>query len=347
MLRVTPIRHREQLAEYHLHWQALAGETPGLSFSQTLDTWWALFDEPHEGEPLVLAIANDGRPLGIVPLWITQERRRRVIRGGPWPGQIAWRAVGRQSTVAMLTAWRWLKHEYHDWDQLELPAIDVPGDDRGRALNTLRQVGYEPQIEWETHGAVEVTGTWFEYWSSREREVRNAARWAEHKLVELGRVEFVRYRPLGKQMGEDESHDEWLDACAALPRTGWLPNDRGSHAVHQAAASAGALDLSLILLDDQPVAFAYATIQDGRVSVVGRGALTDFEDIDLSAMLMARLLQDSFERRDESIKFGPMDAVTRDWVTTKHSRETYRIWRRPAWKLSLHMPPWWETWTRA
>ncbi|MBL8826443.1 MAG: GNAT family N-acetyltransferase [Planctomycetaceae bacterium] len=347
MLRVVPLRDRDHLAEYHLHWQALAGDTPGLGCWQSLAAWWSLCDAPANGEPLVLAVLNGDRPLGFVPLWLATESQRRVLRGGPWPEPLPWRCVGTQPTVVMLAAWRWLKQDFHDWDQLELPAIDVPGHDGGRALNTLRQVGYEPQIEWHTHGEVATDGEWLDFWYSRAHETRNAVRWAEHKLAERGKLSFLRYRPLGKQAGDDEPHHEWLDACAEFNAQGWLPQTSAARAVHQAAVNAGELDLSLLLLNDRPVAVAYGTLHDGRVTIVGRGVSRDFAELDLTGVLIARLLGDSFERADTSVDLGPLDDASREWAVSKSLRATYQVWRRPTWKLAVHLPAWWETWTRS
>jgi hypothetical protein len=74
--------------------------------------------------------------------------------------------------------------------------------------------------------------------------------------------------------------------------------------VHETACRHGAADVNLLFFDRRPVAFLYNYLLDGNLQTAWMGSHPDVNVEDALSLLVARMIQDSFERGDGSIDLG-------------------------------------------
>jgi CelD/BcsL family acetyltransferase involved in cellulose biosynthesis len=176
-----------------------------------------------------------------------------------------------------------------------------------------------PSSPWARAAMIDLAGSWDTYWESRKQDHnrrRNVER-CERRLSEAGCITFERYRPAGLCGNESEPRWDLFDECVSLARRSWqsglTEGNTLSHPdvlpllrdAHQAAAQAGALDMSLLRLNDQPLAFSYGYHYRGNFDLLRIGFDPDWAKLAPGNALWTRLIRDSFQRKDRVIDLGP------------------------------------------
>jgi CelD/BcsL family acetyltransferase involved in cellulose biosynthesis len=334
MSRVEEITDVFALSGYRLLWNALLPQTRGARFFQSLDwleTWWRHFGRAQALRVLVACSA--GRPIGILPLCVRTESTRigpvRVLAyaADPWPGASA--PVGPNPTATLAAGMHHLRQARRGWDMIDLRGVDRDGVDRGRTEAAMRRAGFAARRSpWRLGAAVQTDGNWKRYLADRRPGWLQALRDSHRRLSGLGKVEYLRYRPRGAACGDGDPRWDLLETCVALtsgehevpsvgPRLGDTATAAFFREVHEAAARAGGLDLNLLLLDRRPVAFSYNCHRGGRVDVVQLGRQPDETGCDARAVMMYRMLKDSFRRGDRCIDLSRVAPQSiGDWPTS-------------------------------
>jgi CelD/BcsL family acetyltransferase involved in cellulose biosynthesis len=343
-MHVTEINHPADLAGCRLLWKSLLASTPDATYFQSLDwieSYWRHFGQNQKLRVLVVRSGDDA--VGIVPLVVRGERTRfgraRVLTYPLDHWGVFYGPIGPQPAATLTAALQYIRSQPRDWDLLSLRWVHRDGHDRGRTGRAMRFVGWHP-VEEVDHlaPAVDLGGSWDEYWSSRDaRWRRNVAR-SERRLAEQGQVEYVRYRPAG--VAYDDSDPRWdlYEACLSVARNTWqagvTKGNTLSHATvepflrdaHAAAARAGGLDLNLLLVDGRPAAFAYSYHYSGHVSGLRMGYDPAVSRHGTGTILIKRMLHDSFERGDRTFDLGEASLDwKRPWQTSVEAscRYTY------------------------
>ena len=163
---------------------------------------------------------------------------------------------------------------------------------------------------------VDLQGDWESYLADRTSKWRNNLRRCERRVGELGRVEYLRYRPGGGEENDADPRLDLYDSCEQIALRSWQGRSENgttlSHAsvrlylrdAHQAAVEAGAADLNLLLIDGQPRAFAYNYHFQGHVSGLRNGYDPILGNVGAGNLLYARMIQDSFQRGDRVFDLG-------------------------------------------
>lgn len=343
MITIREINNLAELAEIRSLWQELLALTPGASFFQSLEwleTYWQHFGE---GKQLrVLVVSFNGKPIGILPLVVRTQRRvlgsMRVL-GYPlddWGSFYG--PIGIDPAAVLLAGAEHVRNARRDWDLFELAWVDARGLDGGRTRRSLAEAGLKTSIDrGPLSSLVELNAyrDWESYWQSRTSRWRNNVRRSERKLGERGAVRYVRYRP---DASGDEPADprwDWYEACETIARSSWQgASQTGTTLTHEAirpflrdchlrAVEAGALDLNLLLVDEQPVAFNYAYHYRGYVFGLRTGFDGSMAADGAGTVLQQRMIEDCFARRDRTYDLGPgyLDCK-RYWRT--NARASYR-----------------------
>jgi CelD/BcsL family acetyltransferase involved in cellulose biosynthesis len=330
MIHVQEINDIRQLAGYRLLWNALLPQTPGASFFHSLDwleVYWRHFGG---GQRLrVLAVCTEGRPLGILPLVVRTERTKvgsvRVLTYPLHDWGTFYGPIGPNPTATLLVGLRHIRQTRRDWDVMDLRWVDLDGQDRGRTEQTMGQAGFRPHKQaWDRAALVEFPDapqeqprrTWRDYWDSRDRKFRDGVDRSCRRLAAQGDVGLVRYRPEGSAHGDGDPRWDLFDACVTLAERSWqgaatdgttLCHPQVSdffRDAHEAAARAGAVDLNLLVLAGQPIAFSYHYCYDGRVYGLRKGFDPAYSSLRPGMVLQKMVLEDGILRGDRVFDLG-------------------------------------------
>jgi CelD/BcsL family acetyltransferase involved in cellulose biosynthesis len=322
MSRVEEINRIDELASFRASWHALLAATPRASFFHTLEWFEVYWEHYGKGQKLRgLVVSKGGGPIGIVPLVVRTESTRvgpvRVLTYPLHDWGSFYGPIGPKPYETLAAGLAHVRRTPRDWDLLELRWIDAGGVEADLTALAMRAAGLQAQgTVWDRTAVVEIDGSWRAYLAGRTSKWRNNLRRTERKLAGLGRVEHLRYRPLGQAHGEVDPRWDLYDLCEETARQSWQGSSTTgttlSHdavrpflrASHAAAAKAGAVDLNLLLLDGQPLAFAYNYHHRGEVYGLRAGFDATRSPEGAGTLLWARALRDSFRRGDRLYDLG-------------------------------------------
>ena len=149
------------------------------------------------------------------------------------------------------------------------------------------------------------------------------------RLSERGEIRFERYRPAGLQHGDGDPRWDLFETCLDVARRSWQGESTTgttlSHEnvtpflrdVHQVAAETGSLDLSLLYIDDQPVAYVYNYFFEGYVYGLRTGYDEGFRKESVGNLLYMRVIEDSFARGDWLYDLGPGSLPAKRYIRTR------------------------------
>ncbi|MBN2024405.1 MAG: GNAT family N-acetyltransferase [Pirellulales bacterium] len=333
MLHVRQIETIDELAHYRMAWNALLGETRQATFFQTFDwfeVYWKHFG--HGQRMRVLVVLDGDRPIGIVPLVIrTESTRAGEVRLLTYPldnwGSF-YGPIGPNPTVTLRLAMRHVRQTPRDWDIVDLRWVDRTGCDHGRTEGAMEAAGMAADEQpWDETAVVDLGGTWDAYWRGRSKKWRKNLRASLRRLETLGRVTYVRYRPEGAARGDGDPRWDVWEACLTVARKSWQGSSETGTTLchpqvepflrdaHAAAARCGALDVNLLLVDGQPVAFVYNYHFHGRSFGLRMGF--DPSLAGAGSVLAWRMLEDAFARGDDEFDLGTGSLECKEpWYTS-------------------------------
>ena len=334
MTHVREINDIAELAAYRLLWKSMLAQTREAVFFQSLEWLEAAWKFYGEGRRLRVLIVYDGeKPLGILPLVVqTEQTRAGSVRVLTYPLD-GWGSfygpLGPNPTVTLRVGMKHVQKTTRDWDLLDIRWVNRNRTDHGRLEGGMLAAGLTPQSQpWAQAAIIELDDSWTAYWQSRPAKFREKLRRAHRRLSELGRVSYVRYRPDGSAMGDDDPRLDLFDTAADIAKASWQSgstdgttlchsevHDFLRHA-HQVAARAGCLDLNLLYVGSRPVAFAYNYHYNGRVEGLRTGFDPAYAAGSPGAVLLKKTFEDSFRRGDHTFDLGVgyLD-YKRHWLT--------------------------------
>lgn len=307
MSEIREIRDTTQLTGIRSTWATLLADTEGSDFFRTLDyleAYWRHYGEDQR--PRVLVMFSGGQPTGIVPLVVRGVRsgfdRLRVLTYPLDNAAIFQGPIGPDPAGTLGQALRQIR-KTKDWDYLEFRGV-AAGAAKDYAADAMVRVGLS--CDARPHGEakqVSITGHWDAYWTSRPSGWRAECLRNELRLERIGQLEHLRYRPRGMLCGEEDPRWDLFELCEAIQRRGAVePSNAQDRAfardLHAVGARSGSLDLNLLLVGGRLAAFQWNFIHQGHVSSLRRGCHPDFAMFDASSVLMHRVLEDSWKRRD-------------------------------------------------
>ncbi|MEX2316941.1 MAG: GNAT family N-acetyltransferase [Pirellulales bacterium] len=358
MADVLEINDIEELTHYRLAWDSLLPETPGASFFHTLDwlaTYWRHFGQDQKLR--VLVVRSNGAAVGIVPLCVRRERYRlgtlRVLtypldNWGTWFGPI-----GPHPAATMLAAMQYIRHAKRDWDMIELRWTGPEQADRGRAARAMRAANLlSEKHEYQTTSIVDLPASWEAFVAGKSSTLRRQFRRTLRQMFEERGAEFVRHRPAPAREGDGDPRWDLYEMCETAALASWqgsatngntLTHDRVRdycRAAHEAAARLGMVDVNVLLFDGRPAAFLYNYIYQGRITALRTGFDASAGHDGVGSALVLKSIEDSIERSDVSIDFGPGEREHKRRLRTR-VETSYRLtytplgsWRSQAVRLS-------------
>jgi CelD/BcsL family acetyltransferase involved in cellulose biosynthesis len=358
MTQVYEINDIEELDSYRLLWNSWLPQTPRATFFNTWDwlvTYWRHFG--HDQELRVLVVRSAGTDIGMLPLCVRRERHgfgpMRVLGyplddWGPWYGPI-----GSNRAATMLAAMQYLRDADRDWDAIDLRWNGPPASDGGRARRSMQVAGLlSDEQPYQNMSIVELEGGWGKYLAGRSRKVRHEIRRVMRRTFDDRKVEFIRHRPGPAREGDGDPRWDLFEMCQQVAQASWQATSTNGNTLthervrdflrdaHEVAANKGMLDVNLLVVDDQPAAFAYNYHYDGRVTGLRMGFDPRIGPSGLGTALLLRAIEDSAQRGDATYDLGPGDSRFKRHFRTR-SESSYRLrylpigsWRSQAVRLA-------------
>ena len=322
MAQVIELHSLNQLVPYRMVWNRLFLETPGASFFQTsdwLELYWHHFGEGQQLKVLVVELA--GEAVGIVPLCVRQiPHKLATLRTVSYPLDnwgTTYGPIGSNRTASLMMAMGHLATSPRDWDAIELQSVSSPGD-RIRTERAMSLAGLNvTHSNYQSSAMVDLRGTWKTYLASRDRKSRHEMVRHLRRAEDCPHLEFIRYRPAPFRAGDGDPRWDLYDQCeqvaraslqasASIGNTLCHPRTRQFYRdTHAAAARLGMVDMSLLRLFGQPVAFLYSYHHQGRLFGLRMGFDPTISRTGLGTQLLLMTLRDSFARGDVSFELGP------------------------------------------
>ena len=334
MVRVLQLDSLDALDDYRLVWRNLLGQTRGATFFQSLD-WLEPYWRHHQAtqQPRVLLVEGNEGWLGILPLNLrldpTNLGTYRVLAYPHHDWGTFFGPIGPHPTATLLSSLSHLKRGRQDWDLIDLRWIDRTGIDASRTAMAFETLSM-PAVELEGQPAATVTidGDWPGYWQARDTHFRKNVERSRRRLEAQGCLNYVRYRPGGFSVGETDPRWDLYDVCQRLAGASWQGSSKTgttlSHVsvqdylreAHTSAVWAGAADINLLYLGDQPAAFAYCYQYEGNVFGLRMGFDPHVSREGSGSVLLELMLEDSFRRGDRHFDLGTgYLSVKRHWHT--------------------------------
>ncbi len=333
MMTVAELNELDRIDELRQLWAELWAQTPNASFSMRWDwlkTYWLHFFLGQKPKVLVVSLAS--RPIGIVPLVVKLVPSRfGWVRALTYPAD-SWAAffgpVGKCSAATLHAALKHVAETRRDWDMVDFRYVDTEVTDAGRTANAFRSAGLKPVCrQWLFTPQLRLQEREERGWWPQAVPAACRERWqeAEFLLSQIGDVRWERWRPSGLVKGETDRRWTLFEYC--LTKTvdaGKLTAERAAllRDFHPLAVDSGLADVSVLWLNEVPVAWSYGFQQNGRVELVlatgfGRTA------VPATRALLGRLIQDGVAREDQELLWGPLCSDEgRPWTET--GRWSYR-----------------------
>lgn len=323
MLRVDELNDPAAFGELRSTWQVLLAQTPQASFFQScawLETYWHHYGAAQRLR--VLTIRDGGDVVGIVPLTVLREPTRLgAMRVLTYP-QAYWGSfygpVGPRPRETLRAALEHVGRTPRDWDLLDLRFAPPAELDPAATERMMSKTGFPPDSrQTDATSLIDLPATFDDYLATRAAKWRNNFRRWTRRLAERGEVRFVRHRPAGAACGDADPRWDFYDACEDVARRSWQGSSTTGTTIthetvrpflrdmHQTASAAGAADVNLLYLNDQPIAFLYCYVERGHVFGLRIGYDESASRDGVGNLLYMHVVEDSIGRGDRIIDLGP------------------------------------------
>ncbi len=322
MAEVIEINDIHELGAYRMAWKALFAETPDASFFHTFD-WLSIYWQHYgEGQKLrVLVVKAAGQVIGIVPLCVRRQRHKvGVVRTLCYPldgwGNV-FGPIGANQAATLALAMKHIAQTPRDWDNILLSWVAHDTTDRGRTHRAMDLSGLRPELgEGQSTSVIDLAEDWEDYLASRNSKTRHELRRHLRRIDELDGVEYVRHRPAALRAGDGDPAWDLYEMCEQVAAESWQSTvDDGNTLTHNqyrdfyrdthaAAARLGMVDMNLLLVKGEPIAFNYNYHHNRRLVGLRMGYDKRHPKYGAGYSLIAKLLKDSCARGDEFLDLG-------------------------------------------
>lgn len=324
--RVEEINRVEELSAYRDAWDALLWRTSGASFFHTLAWLEAYWKHYGADQKLRVLVRLDGqRVKGIVPLVVRRESTRagqiRVLTYPLHDWGSFYGPIGPEPLDTLTAALEHIRRTRRDWDLIELRWIDAGSPAAIETQRAMQAAGLQArQTLWDQTAVIDCVGTWQAYLAERNAKWRSNLMRSRRRIEEAGGLDYERYRPepASGQAASAAFDPRWdlYEACEQIAAASWQGDSNTgttlSHETvrqflrdcHGEAARLGMVDLNLLRLHGQPVAFAYNYVCAQRVFGLRLGYDRARAQDGVGSLLLAQVVEDSFARGDRLYDLG-------------------------------------------
>ena len=362
-LLVERIDDPDDLPALRQQWNALAAKTEMAQYYQTYD-WFATYWRHHgEDQKLhLLLVKDDDQLVGIVPLVIRSERRQvgrlRVLTYPLDDWGSFYHPVSTDPDRTITAAVEYLKQNKKQWEILSWRWCDPNHESIiDSAMNSVGMRTFASVRE--TSALIDLPADWETYLASRGSKFRNNVKRWTRRVNELGTLRYEKYRPTASQ--NESPRWDLYDICENLAAKSWQGSSESgttlSHASiraflrdsHEAAAGAGGLDLNLLYLNEQPVAFEYGYWWQGYKYSLRFGYDDSLCKVGVGNLMWLETIKESIALGDHTFDMGPGSLDYKKYYLTRtcdcKTLDHYRSTAPKAQMISMknQFSTWWST----
>ncbi len=319
--QVDIVTTTEDFGELRGEWNALARQVPGSQFFQTHD-WLSVYWN-HFGQNQELRIAttrDNGKLTAVVPLVLRREVRQvgevRVLTYplDDWGSLFQPLTLDVNATTERVLAY--LAEAPRDWNILSWRWCQDHQPSTRALRRQMSELGMRVhESVRETAAFIELPSTFDEYMDSRSSKFRNNVKRWRRRVEEYGTLRFEKYRAT-EENGWAPRWELW-DFCVELAARSWQGSSQTgttlSHPeiktflrdVHGVAANLGAIDVNLMYLNDEPVAFEYGYCWHGYKYALRFGYDASCCNAGIGNVMWLESIKASIEAGDHTFDMGP------------------------------------------
>lgn len=319
---ICEINDPARLSDLAIAWDRLHRRTPGATFFQTLE--WLTITLRHfkrEQKLRVLVISEGDEPVGIVPFTVRTEAFRlgplRVL-SFPLDGWgTFYGPIGKEPVGLMQDALEHIRRQPRDFDVIDFRYLCEQADhfpELAQAITHQPLKFFErPRMEVPI---VELADSWEEFTKSKSKNWRRGMKREQERARQHGKLRYVRYRT-DIETGRIDPRWDLFEQSRTVAQRSWQSQSPMEAAfcssrvtsllrdLHVEAALNGMLDMNLLYLDERPVAFLYNYVCREHVYCLRSGYDASCPAKGLGTILLAECIEDSHNRGDVQINFGP------------------------------------------
>ena len=343
MNRIVEVGNIEELNSHRLLWNSLLSKTQGANFFQSfgwLNAYWRHFGSDQTLR--VLIIYEDDKPVGILPLVVRSEQtlagRVRVLTYPLHDWGTFYGPIGPDTIAILRAGLGHVRNTRRDWDMLDLRWINSENCDFNLTEQAMCDSGLHSNTQvWSETGIANMSGTWEEYWQNQNgRKWRRNVKRAERRLARQGNVTFIRHRPASEANGDGDPRWNLYDDCLKVARKSWQSSSKTGTTIshksvepflrdtHKAASQYGSVDVNLLYLDREPIAFLYNYYYDGSIYGLRMGFDPAYAASAPGLVITKAAVEDCFTRKDRYYDFGVGSTrIKQRWVNMKATSYRY------------------------
>lgn len=277
-ITIEKINSIEAFKNLKTEWNDLLEQSPVQSVFLTwewLFTWW---DHFGADKTLYILLAREsGEIIGIAPLMVTTIRRMgfkfRMLRNLGMPDvDVAGLIVkdGRKEAISSLC--QEIQTVSSQWDIFELGEFPDEEYNPQTILQWFPETTYLSRLMPKLHTYIPTTGSWEEYYKTLAKHHRRSLRRKERLLQEEQKVVLYQRFNNGKVQPEHYNAIFRINAKARFPELYATESLKNFHlALAKPDVLQHAVDISLFLVNDVPIAFEYGFFYN-QVYEAWRGA---------------------------------------------------------------------------
>ena len=294
-----------------------------------LFAWWKHYGKQRELWLITTWISNE--LVGVAPLMLEERRKYglkfRVLCSLGTPDIDVGGFIVRDGDPQIYTAvGNYLIGQKRLWDVLELNEMRCDGPEINHLIPLFENSGYVTHQKSNPHFYIPVQGEWDGYLnrlpSKFHREIRSKVR----RIEEKSRLTLEHH--IGKEVSwQDISTIFEINEYGHFPHMYRSTEERAfQREIFDLMRDQGWLDIFLLSIDDQPVAYNYGFSYNHRFEDWRAGFRTQYSDLSLGRILYLMTIEDCYKRAYKEVDFlrGDEHYKTR-WQTLERTYTQLRF----------------------
>jgi len=219
-----------------------------------------------------------------------------------------------------------LIEEKEQWDVLELNELALNGPEISALIPNFKNSNFVTYNKSQRHFYLPLQGDWLSYLSRLSKNMRSDLKRKTHRIESRGKLTFKRHT--GKEVTlQDISTIFKINEHGRYPYLYHNSEERSfQKSLIELTSDHGWPDLSLLFIDDHPVAYRYGLFFNNILEDWRTGFDTRYFELSVGKVLLSLVIEDCFKRSYEGIDFLRGDETYKNqWQTLERDYLQLRV----------------------